>query len=90
MPEAGRRHCFLVETGPGADVLVRVLTPFAVQGADLAEVTLLQSPDGGLSIRIESEGLDEVRAETLLRRVQGLPIVRRVGLGWRGLAQAAA
>ena len=87
MTAAAVRWRFLVEAHAEPDALVRVLTPFSVQGAQLVEVTL-DRVDGGLAIRIESEGLEAVRAETLLRRLEGLPVVRRVGLGWQA-AQAA-
>jgi hypothetical protein len=92
MPEPAhlhRRHCFFVETHAARDALVRVLTLFAVQSADLAAVSLTRAHDG-LSIRIEADGLCDGRAEVLMRRLEGLPVVRSVGLGWRGLAQTAA
>lgn len=83
------RWCFLIEAHAEPDALARVLNPFAVQGADLAEAVLSRSHDG-LTIRIEAEGLTADRAETLLRRLQGLAAVRRAGLGWRTAAQSAA
>jgi hypothetical protein len=84
---AATRWRFLVEAHAEADALVRVLTPFAVQGAQLIEVRLDRA-GGDLAIHVEAEGLEAVRAETLMRRLEGLPVVRRVGLGWRA-AQAA-
>lgn len=87
MSPAQTRWRFLIEADAIADALIRVLTPFAVQGADLAEVTLARA-EGGLAIRIEAEGLDARRAQILLRRLEALPVVRRAGLGWRA-AQAA-
>lgn len=85
----GRRHCFLVETHDDVDALLRVLTPFAVMGASIASATLARG-ERGCAVRVEADGLCEQRAETLLRRLEGLPVVRSVGLGWVGLAQAAA
>jgi hypothetical protein len=82
------RWRFVVEAHPDCDALIRVLTPFAVQGAELTEVVLAQAA-GGLSISVEAAGLDRVRAETLLRRLEGLPVVRRIGLGWRSREAAA-
>ena len=81
---SNRRHCFVVEAVEAPDTLVRVLTPFAVQGAWLASVVL----DGG-RIRIDVDGLDDRRAETLLQRLRGMPVVTGVAIGWRQ-AQAAA
>ena len=84
----GPRWCFVVDADPCADALLRVLGPFAVQGAAIAEAVLTRSGDG-LAIRIEAEDLAPERAETLLRKLQGLRVVRRVGLGWRAAAAAA-
>lgn len=88
MPDLPLRHTFLIEAHPAHDALIRVLTPFAVQQVAIVE-TLLTSASERVSIRIEVEGLEGRRAETLLRRLRGLPVVQRVGLGWREAAQAA-
>jgi hypothetical protein len=82
-PVEARRYSFLVEAEAGPDALVRVLTLFAVQSAALASVTASASEDGFSHIRIDADWLDECRAETLLRRLCGVPIVRNVALGWR-------
>lgn len=82
------RWCFLVEAHANPDALSRVLDLFAVQGAELAEAMLTRDRDG-VTIRVEAEGLPTERAETLLRRLQGLAVVRRAGLGWRAAAQSA-
>ena len=84
-----RRHCFVVEAADEFDALVRVLTPFAVQEARLANVTLDQGPHG-LRIRIEADGLSSQRAETLLQRLRGMPVVLGVAIGWRQPQMAAA
>jgi hypothetical protein len=84
--ELHRRHCFLVETHDAPDALVRVLTLFAVQGADLAAVGLTRA-QAGLSIRIEADGLGEGRAELLVARLGGLPSCAAsawAGAAWRG------
>lgn len=85
---SGRRYGFVVEACAEPDALVRVLTPFAVQGAVLSEVSLVRG-ERGLSIRLETEGLDEDRAALLLQRLKNLPVVIRAGLGWRAVASAA-
>ncbi len=89
MSEACRRYAFVIEAADAPDTLVRVLTLFAVQPLALASVTMAAGQDGS-SIRIEADGLDARRAETLLRRLDGLAVVRSVGLGWRDPLQAAA
>lgn len=86
---APTRWCFVIEAHPAADALLRVLHPFAVQGAELVEVTLARAGEV-TAIRIEAEALAADRAEMLLRRLQALPAVRRVGLGWRTPALEAA
>jgi hypothetical protein len=83
------RWCFLVEAHAVPDALLRVLDPFAVQGAELAEAMLTRDADG-VTIRLEAEGLTPERAEGLLRRLQRLAAVRRAGMGWRAAAQSAA
>lgn len=81
------RWRFLIDAHAASDALVRVLTPFAVVDADLVDVAV--SRDGcGMAIRVEAEGLDTRRAETLLRRLEALPVVDRVGLGWSAAAPA--
>lgn len=82
MSDAGRCYAFVIETTDTVDALVRVLSVFAVQPLSLASASMVQV-GGRSSIRVEAEGLDAQRAETLLRRLDGLPIVRSVGLGWR-------
>ena len=77
-----RRHCFVVEAADEFDAPVRVLTLFAVQEARLASVTVDHGPHG-LRIRIEADGLSSQRAETLLQRLRGMPVVLGVAIGWR-------
>ena len=84
-----RRHCFVVEAAEEFDALIRVLTPFAVQEAALASVTLDHGLHG-LRIRIEADGLSSQRAETLLQRLRGMPVVLGVAIGWRQEAAVAA
>jgi hypothetical protein len=89
MSDAGRRYAVVSEAVDAPDTLVRVLTLFAVQPLALAAVTMVRR-ESGCAIRIEADGLDTVRAETLLRRLDGLPVVRSVGLGWRDPLRAVA
>ena len=89
MSEVGRRYVYVIEAVDAPDTLVRVLTLFAVQPLPLASVTMARG-DAGCIIRIEADGLDVLRAETLLRRLDGLPAVRSVGRGWRDPMRVAA
>lgn len=89
MTEPARRYAFLIETADASDALVRVLTLFAVQPLSLASVAMVQRRDA-CAVRIEADGLDPVRAETLVRRLAGLPAVRSVALGWRDAWPVAA
>ena len=89
MSDSGRRYAYVIEAHDAPDTLVRVLTLFAVQPLVLASVTMAAS-GGGCAIRVEADGLDAQRAETMLRRLDGLAVVQSVGLAWRGPMQAAA
>lgn len=82
--QAGRRT-FFVEAARDGDVLLRVLGPFAVQGAEIAEMTATQG-GVGVSIRVEVSGLSQARAEHLAERLRGLTAVTGVALGWRAVA----
>jgi hypothetical protein len=89
MSDSARRYAFVIEAVDAPDMLVRVLTLFAVQPLDLANVSMVRGKSG-CAIRIEADGLDPQRAEVLLRRLDGMTVLRSVGLGWRGGVQAAA
>ena len=82
--QAGRRT-FFVEATQGDDVLLRVLGPFAVQGAEIAEMTATEGGNG-VSIRLEVAGLSQARAEHLAGRLRALAAVTGVALGWRAIA----
>jgi hypothetical protein len=84
---AKSRHLFLVEGVADWDALARLLAPFAVQLARLAEVRYSES-GGRFSARLEVEGLSSQRAETLGEKLRQFPIVSSVSLGWRRLALA--
>lgn len=81
--QAGRRT-FFIEAARDADVLLRVLGPFAVQGAEVEELTATQGC-AGMSIRLEVSGLTQARAEHLAERLRGLGAVTGVALGWRAM-----
>lgn len=86
LPPAGpARRTFLIEAHPRGDAVLRVLAPFAVQGADIVTIESAQTP-ARTSIRIEAAGLDEGVAQQLAQRLRALPVVIGVGLGWRALA----
>ncbi|HEX7759444.1 MAG TPA: hypothetical protein VF459_08080 [Caulobacteraceae bacterium] len=76
------RRLFLIESAPASDALIRILEPFALQQASLAAVALDAAP-GALRVRVEADGLSDMRAETLRRRLAKLPLVTSVALGWR-------
>ncbi|MGA0602397.1 hypothetical protein ACO2Q3_16935 [Caulobacter sp. KR2-114] len=78
----GPRRLFVIEALPAADSLLRILEPFALQQARLTAVAMEQAHDA-LNVRIEAEDLCDQRAERLRRRLQVLPTVRSVALGWR-------
>jgi len=80
---------FFIEAHDETDALIRVLTPLAVQGAQLVQVSQGRAAEG-VSIYVEAQGLSAGRAETVLRRLQGMPVVLRVAMGWRTGAAAAS
>ena len=81
-PPASARRTFLIEARSGADVVLRVLGPFAVQDVEI--LAMEASLDlGRLSIRIEAAGLAEAAARCLADRLRAMPAVTGVGLGWR-------
>lgn len=73
---------FLIQARPEADIVLRVLTPFAVQGAQILSLAAEQGP-GATSIRLEAGGLDADVAGQLVARLRAMPAVTTVGLGWR-------
>lgn len=76
------RRTFLVEAAPHRDVLLRVLNPFAVQGARIVGLEAAET-DRGTSIRIEAQGLAAAAAEHLVEQLRRMPCVTGVGLVWR-------
>ena len=78
--QPSRRHVFLVETDQGPDVLLRVLGPFALMGARIVRLGLTPG-EGRQDLRIEVE-LEPDAAGQIGRRLDAMPAVRGVGLGW--------
>ncbi len=79
------RRVFLVEAAHGCDALVRVLGPFAVQAAQVCEMTATEHALG-VSVRLEVSGLGEARAQHLAERLRALASVTSVAVGWRAVA----
>jgi hypothetical protein len=80
--DLGPRHIFLVEADAVGDTLARLLAPFIV--ADASVLRLDYQVDGAdAAVRIEVAELTLQRAQLIQRRLEGLPVVRRVGCGWR-------
>lgn len=76
------RRLFVIEADGAADALLRVLEPFALQQARLALVEM-NTTGPSVCIRIEAEALCDQRTDRLRRRLEALPAVRTVALGWR-------
>ena len=72
-------HEFHVEADPDLDILLRILGPFAVQGAVIADVRHVQTETAAWSV-LEVIGLDPDRAELLRLRLSQVPSVRAVRL----------
>lgn len=78
----GGRHIFLIEMDAGPDALLRALGPFALHEATVTDLAL-EHRDGRQTLRVEATGLCRDLAARLGRKLESLPIVRTVGLGWR-------
>jgi acetolactate synthase regulatory subunit len=76
---------FLMDAADAPDALVRVLTVLAVQPLDITGVTMTRG-DHSCSIHVGVRSVEPARVETLRRRLEGLSVVRSVGLSW-GSAQ---
>lgn len=82
LPSEGGRHVFLIEMDAAPDALLRALGPFALHEATVAGLALRRGEDW-LELRIEISGVARDLAARLGRKLEALPIVRTVGLGWR-------
>jgi hypothetical protein len=76
---APERQEFRIEADPDLDVLLRILGPFAVQGAELVDVRHVLTEEGVWTV-VEATGLEPERAELLRLRLLQVPSVRGVRL----------
>ncbi len=88
MSDGAPLFVFQIVAAGETDALLRVLGPFALVAATLRSAELTRRDDH-VAIRIEAEGLDTQRAQTILHRLQNMSVVRGVGFGWLGAASAA-
>ena len=80
MNESSRsKYRFGIETDAAPDALIRILTPFAIQGARLLSVRHDQTRCGTWTT-LEVEDLPKVRAEYLRNRLAQLRGVRSIDL----------
>jgi len=79
--DEGRKFRFVVESDPTEDALVRLLGPFMVQQAVVEAVDHAAGETAARTV-IRASRLAREQAETLTRRLEGLPFVRSVGFGW--------
>jgi len=77
------KRLYLIEGVDVVDALVRVLGLFAVQQARLSNVEFT-AHEGRMTLKLEAEELDVDRADYLHRKLQLLPLVTSVAMGWRG------
>jgi hypothetical protein len=77
------RRLFFIEAVDEIDTLLRLLGPLAVRRIRVLELRIDPAADGGVAVRLETEALDEARARQLADKLATLPVVRRVGTGWR-------
>lgn len=80
-PEGGR-HVFLIEMDAEPDALLRALSPFALLAATVTSLDL-EHRNGRQTLRVEATGICRDLAARLGRKLEALPVVRTVGLGWR-------
>lgn len=66
--------CFELRLAPEPDALVRVLTMLAVRQAQITDLRHAR----GFATRLYIEGLDQPTAETVRRRLEGMPCVEAV------------
>ena len=86
---SGAERFFMIESCDASDAIVRLLGVFVVQGCRLQRLQLEPSAEGA-RLTVHVVGLGHERADHLRRRLEALPSVRSVGLGWRTAGQPAA
>jgi hypothetical protein len=77
------RRLFLVEAADEIDTLLRLLNIFAVRQVRVLKLEVVAA-GAGLSIRLETDAMEERRAGQLAAKLGTLPIVRSVAIGWLG------
>jgi hypothetical protein len=77
------RRLFFIEAADEIDTLLRLLGPLAVRRIRVLELRIDVAAAGMLAVRLETETLDDARARQLADKLATLPVVRRVGIGWR-------
>ncbi|MDB5432782.1 MAG: hypothetical protein JWP35_3898 [Caulobacter sp.] len=80
-PSRGR-HVFLIEMDAAPDALMRALGPFALHDASVTGLELNHRGER-MELRVEATGVCPEVAAHLGRKLDALPMVRGVGLGWR-------
>lgn len=74
---------FVIEFVDACDAVARLLGAFVVQGCRLTALDL--EPQGHTArLSLHAKGLDALRADHLRLRLEAMPLVRGVSLGWRG------
>lgn len=79
---AERRWLFLLELDLGTEAVLRALSPFPGQGAEVSRLEL-ETRNGRARLAVEAGGLDHDRAALLQRRLAQVAAVRSVTAGWR-------
>lgn len=75
------RHVFLIEMDAGPDALMRALGPFALHEAKVVGLGL-DHGDERMRLRVEAAGVCADLARRLGLKLEALPSVRAVGVGW--------
>jgi hypothetical protein len=80
---------FIIDLPDQAEAVARVLGAFVPHGCRLTGLHL--EPRGGPArLTLRTRGLDAQRAEHLRRRLEAMPLVRGVSLGWRAAPDVMA
>lgn len=75
------RHVFLIEMDAAPDALMRALGPFALHQAKVVGLGLDYGEER-MRLRVEAAGVCADLARRLGLKLEGLPSVRAVGVGW--------
>jgi hypothetical protein len=81
-PVGPARQIFHIDCLVACGALVRVLGPFSLLAIEPLAVRS-ERASGRLSIRIETEGLEDAQVQHLRRRLGAMPTVKGVSIGWR-------